>query len=229
MDAVGRVFRLAGAGRSGVGVAAVFPADHEPMATRVEYDRRGIRTVRAFTDAYTARRFYSVQLKLNHNPKVIGASTMSPKVKSEVVAAAQAIEAPVATTVAAAVPQVETPKAKAAPKAKKAAVPVATPPVAATPAEQATKAIRWTEKKLCLLSTLSKANAISSQTGISKEQIVKLSKGQALTTLNPQYDLTVQGYLGNAVSEESGHTYFVTKKGLKVLADAAKAAAASKG
>lgn len=40
----------------------------------VEYDSRGQRTVKSFTDNFAARRFYIAKSKAGANPKVVSAS-----------------------------------------------------------------------------------------------------------------------------------------------------------
>lgn len=129
----------------------------------------------------------------------------------------------VATPVA---PKAPKPKAKPAAKAKPAPAKKAAP-VKAKPAVKAkqettddpkTKAIRWSEKKVALLAALNKLNATNSGSAVTPEKIASTSKGKALTTLNPSFDLTQQGYIGAAKHEgQTGLCWYITSKGQTVL------------
>jgi hypothetical protein len=82
------------------------------------------------------------------------------------------------------------------------------------------KPIRWSERKLALLKALVKGRATSSVAAINKEKIVNISNGKALTNLNPNFDITVQGYIAQSRFEDSREAYYyITKKGLGVLKD----------
>ncbi len=52
----------------------MFPMDRKPVSVTVEYDCQGSRKQKLFTDAYAARRFYSVKLKQHKSPKVLDPS-----------------------------------------------------------------------------------------------------------------------------------------------------------
>lgn len=50
------------------------PISNRTPPVAVEYDARGKRATKQFTDCYAARRFYVAKLKAGKNPKVKGAS-----------------------------------------------------------------------------------------------------------------------------------------------------------
>jgi hypothetical protein len=47
------------------------PSRPTNMTTTVEYDCRGGRTTKTFSDVFAARRFYSAKYKSGHNPKIV--------------------------------------------------------------------------------------------------------------------------------------------------------------
>ncbi len=88
----------------------------------------------------------------------------------------------------------------------------------AVPSKNGQHEIRWSDKKITLLRTLRKAKATSALAGITKGKIVSRSKGEALSDLNPNFDITVQGYIGQAqIEDQRARVYYITKKGVKVL------------
>lgn len=119
-------------------------------------------------------------------------------------------------TTAAAAPAAESNGTPAKPKAKPAA---GKKPTAKAKPEAATgdKGIRWSDKKIALLAALKKAGAINAGTGIMPEKIAKISGGKALTTLNPSFDVTAQGYIAVASQEGGPMVRYITPKGLKML------------
>lgn len=49
----------------------MFPADRMPVQVAVEYDSRGVRTIKTFPNAWQARSFYIAKCKAGRNPKVV--------------------------------------------------------------------------------------------------------------------------------------------------------------
>jgi hypothetical protein len=173
----------------------MFPADRNPVPTSVEYDSRGSRAVRTLPDMYAARRFFTKADRMGLHPSFHWSDAMST------------VET---------IPTTEAPKLKKSFKKKVAKKVAKAKAVVAKPEQHE---IRWSEKKLCLLRTLKQAGATDSANAISIEKIEKLSKGKALTTLNPKFDITEQGYIAVAQTEDSRQlNRYITKKGLAFLA-----------
>lgn len=51
----------------------MFPMNRKTPPVTVEYDTRGKRTTRTFTDAYAARQFYCAKAKAGKRPRVVAA------------------------------------------------------------------------------------------------------------------------------------------------------------